>query len=80
MNLDQRGALSTRDAATYLGLSERYLANLRCPGAKIDGPPFRRIGRRVVYLVDDLDAWLAAYRPHYRNQSEERHLAAVGDE
>ena len=50
-------ALSTQDAAAYTGLSRTTLATLRTRGG---GPPFVKLGRRVVYRQDDLDAWLAA--------------------
>ena len=48
--------LSTRDAAEYLGLSPKTLETNRTRGG---GPPFVKLGRRVVYRRGDLDAWLA---------------------
>jgi DNA-binding transcriptional MerR regulator len=49
--------LSQREAATMLGLSPRTLERYRCTGF---GPAFRKLGRRVLYRPDDLEAWLAA--------------------
>lgn len=52
------GALSSPNAAQYLGLNNRTLANMRAQGR---GPRFFRAGglkSRVYYLVKDLDAWL----------------------
>lgn len=46
--------LRTPDAATRLGLSPRTLEKHRCYGT---GPIFRRLGGRIVYAIDDLDAW-----------------------
>jgi hypothetical protein len=48
-------SLDTARAADYLGLSKTYLDKLRCFGG---GPRFAKIGRRVIYRVSDLDAWL----------------------
>ena len=53
------GAFSTPLAADYLGLSPATLETLRSRGG---GPPFVKLGRRVVYRREDLDAWLAASR------------------
>jgi predicted DNA-binding transcriptional regulator AlpA len=50
------GALPTIAAAEYLGLSPATLETLRTRGG---GPPFVKLGRRVVYRREDLDAWLA---------------------
>lgn len=56
-------ALSTTNAAAYLGVSPGYLRNLRSLG---EGPDYRRLSdspkSAVVYLVRDLDAWLESRR------------------
>ena len=54
---DERTVLPTEHAATYLGLSPKTLETLRTRGG---GPPFLKLGRRVVYRKTDLDTWLAA--------------------
>ncbi len=46
--------LRTPDAAIHLGLSPRTLEKHRCYGT---GPVYRRLGGRVVYAIDDLEAW-----------------------
>ncbi len=46
--------LKTPDAAIHLGLSARTLEKHRCYGT---GPVFRKLGGRIVYAIDDLDAW-----------------------
>ena len=46
----------THDAAAFLGLSGRTLEKHRCTGT---GPVFRKLGGRVVYAIDDLEAWAA---------------------
>jgi hypothetical protein len=46
--------LRTADAGRFLGLSGRTLEKHRVYGT---GPTFRKIGGRVVYAIDDLEAW-----------------------
>jgi hypothetical protein len=46
--------LRTPDAAVHLGLSPRTLEKHRCFGT---GPIYRKLGGRIVYRLDDLDAW-----------------------
>lgn len=48
--------LKTPDAAIHLGLSARTLEKHRCFGT---GPVFRRLGGRIVYAIEDLEAWAA---------------------
>ncbi len=51
--------LTAREAATYLRLAPATLANRRTVG---DGPPFLKLGAKIVYSRRDLDAWAAARR------------------
>lgn len=46
--------LTTPDAALHLGLSPRTLEKHRCYGT---GPAFNKLGGRVVYAVEALEAW-----------------------
>lgn len=46
--------LRTPDAALHVGLSARTLEKHRCYGT---GPVYRKLGGRVVYAIDELDAW-----------------------
>lgn len=55
----QQRMLRTTDAAKYCGSSASTFEKLRLTGG---GPVYSKIGRRVVYRVEDLDAWLAANR------------------
>lgn len=48
--------LRTPEAARFLGISLRTLEKHRTYGT---GPVYRKIGGRVVYAVDDLQAWSA---------------------
>ncbi|AZO31500.1 MULTISPECIES: helix-turn-helix domain-containing protein [unclassified Mesorhizobium] len=46
--------LRTKEAAAFLSLSPRTLEKHRTYGT---GPAYRKLGGRVVYGVDDLQAW-----------------------
>lgn len=53
------------DAATYISVSVSALRKSRMEGQRVNHmppPPYVRLGRRVVYLLDDLDRWLEANR------------------
>lgn len=54
-----RENLSVIEAAEALGISRSYLNKLRCTGG---GPHYAKVGRRVIYSSDELDAWLASRR------------------
>lgn len=57
--IDQYATLDTRAASRRLGLAESTLEKLRVTGG---GPVFCKLGRRVVYRLVDLDAWIASRR------------------
>lgn len=46
--------LRTKEAAEFLSLSSRTLEKHRTYGT---GPSYRKLGGRVVYSIDDLQAW-----------------------
>jgi predicted DNA-binding transcriptional regulator AlpA len=48
---------TTRQVAEFLGVSCSYLNKLRVYG---DGPAFIKIGARVVYDFQDVEAWVEA--------------------
>lgn len=50
---------SNTEAADFLRLSPRTLEKLRVIGG---GPPYRKLGRRVVYALADLEEWAARRR------------------
>ena len=49
--------LTNAEAATFLRLSPRTLEKQRVIGG---GPRFRKFGRKVLYAVEDLEAWANA--------------------
>ena len=51
----ERKAIRPHEAAEMYGLSVGSLANLRVSGK---GCRFYRVGRKVLYLVSDFDAWI----------------------
>jgi hypothetical protein len=46
--------LDNEQAARFLKLSPRTLDRQRGTG---EGPRFRKFGRRVIYAIEDLEAW-----------------------
>lgn len=53
--------LNTAASANYIGFSEAYLRKARRGKTQVSGPKYKRIGNRVVYLREDLDAFLDEY-------------------
>lgn len=49
--------LNNSEAAEFLRLSPRTLEKQRVIGG---GPRFRKFGRRVMYAIEDLEAWANA--------------------
>ncbi len=57
--------LTEKQAAPYIGMSRSFLRQSRMNGRRQNrtaGPPFLKIGRKVLYLAEDLDAWLLEHR------------------
>ena len=52
-------ALSTAQAAQFLSLSASFLEKSRVHQTKTPGPKATKIGKRVIYLVSDLENYLA---------------------
>jgi predicted DNA-binding transcriptional regulator AlpA len=57
------------EAARLLGVAQTTLIKWRQIGK---GPPFLRLGRRVVYSLGVLEAWAAAQMVHPRARKEDR--------
>jgi hypothetical protein len=53
------GRLDRTNAARYTGFSTKTLAMHATAGT---GPKFQKIGGRVFYRREDLDAWLTSFR------------------
>jgi len=66
--------LRTREAAEYCGSSASTFEKLRLTGG---GPIYSKIGRRVVYSLQDLDAWLAANRRKSTSDTKQQTSAAA---
>ena len=66
MNDESARYLDTREAARFLGLSNRTLDRYRVTG---EGPVFHRFGTRIRYAQADLEKWAAARR--MRSTSDE---------
>lgn len=55
--MEARG-LGTNDAAEYTSFSVSWLRKARIGLTDSPGPKFKKIGKRVVYLRDELDDFL----------------------
>lgn len=54
-------ALDEKAAAQYIGMSVSFLQKDRMNGVlpgRLPGPRYAKLGRRVIYLREDLDKWL----------------------
>lgn len=65
MNTQIPLVLSAAQTANRLGLSVSTLAKMRLSGF---GPTYSKLGRRVVYRLEDLEAWIAANK--FKSTSE----------
>ena len=75
---DIRRRVRTAAAATYCGSTKSTLEKLRVTGG---GPVFIKLGRTVVYDIDDLDAWLETKRRRSTSDKwiEERKAEATAE-
>jgi excisionase family DNA binding protein len=60
--------LTTKEAAAYLRIKRRTLANMR---HRRTGPEFRKHGGRIVYRIEDLDVWSTGTQRRAKNGSDE---------
>lgn len=68
--------LTIREAAERLRIKKRTLDNLRWQGT---GPPFRRHGGRIVYLLSELLAWSDERRAQTLSKKEKLALPFPND-
>ena len=59
--MNDNRALKEKDAAQYIGFSVFYLRECRV-GRLGPGPKHIKIKRKVLYLREDLDAWLDGFK------------------
>ncbi len=70
MNTQNPLVLNTEQVAERLGLSISTLAKMRLYGT---GPAYSKLGRRVVYRLEDLEAWIAANRFQSTSEYPSKH-------
>jgi excisionase family DNA binding protein len=58
MPAPKRRYLTVGETAEYLGLTEAAVRMLR----QRERIPFHKVGRRVMFKVDDLDLWMTRHR------------------
>ncbi len=69
--------LDTPAASAYSGLSTGYLEKARCRG---QGPPHLKVGSRVLYQVEALDAWLLKHERRSTGDPNGQEQAAGPDD
>ena len=52
------GALSTKKAAEYIGVSDSFLRKTRMKKSEIKGPTYKKFGSKVLYRICDLEDYL----------------------
>ena len=66
---ERNNYLTQQETAAYLRLSPRTLERHRVAGS---GPPFAKLGRRVVYSQLSLDDWVAARTFQSTSEADQR--------
>lgn len=67
-------ALNEAQAAKHIAMSRSFLRKSRMNGNQLrhtPAPPYCRIGRKILYLRADLDAWLKSHRVECPTTREE---------
>lgn len=65
MNNEKQTLLTVQQVSEAYGIAKSTLAKMRLNG---DGPVFVKLGRRVFYRHDDLNAWV--FENRFRSTSE----------
>ncbi len=60
--IEPRG-LKPPDAGHYVGRSVSWLKKARQGATDIQGPPFRKLGNRILYFREELDIWMNELGP-----------------
>jgi predicted DNA-binding transcriptional regulator AlpA len=71
---DPPKVVTAGEAAHLVGLSASTLAKLRLNG---NGPPYCKLGRRVVYRPADLETWLQSRTARDTTDADARFLKAL---
>ena len=69
MGNDSKKYLTPDETALFTGAAVQTLARWRCEGY---GPQFIRVGRKIMYAVEDLVAWMNAGRVASTSESIKR--------
>lgn len=52
-------AMSIKEVAAYVGITEGHLYNMR---TRRQGPPYFKVGKKVVYRLKEVELWLQGQR------------------
>ena len=59
---------TTGQAAEHIGVKPQTLSVWRCTGR--EKIPYTKVGRKVLYRIEDLDAWLESRRFSHTGQAQ----------
>lgn len=79
MAFQDKHVFSSRECAEYIGFSESFLRKARMNGPRdkhVVAPPFLKIGRKVIYLKEDCDAWLGHFKAEAASVAAPKKLGA----
>jgi hypothetical protein len=68
-----RKYLNVADAAEFIGLAKQTLNTWRVAG---DGPPYHKLGRRVLYDAEELEGWVQGRRVRHTSAETIRRKTA----
>ncbi len=57
-NLPEPQAFNTKGASRITGMSESWLSKARMGITATPGPEFKKVGRKVIYTLPAIQAWL----------------------
>ena len=52
------GALNTKKAAEFIGVSESYLRKSRMKNSNVSGPKYKKVGSKVIYKIGHLHEYI----------------------
>ena len=52
------GALNTKKAAEYIGVSDSFLRKSRMKNSNFSGPKYKKVGSKVIYKIEHLNEYI----------------------
>ena len=68
MRSSNKTFMTTKEVARYLSVSTSWLEQLRCRG---EGPPYYKLGGKVLYEKSEVDAWFESHRKNPEGRTDD---------